>query len=103
MKTIEERKAILEAEVIKQQKKGWLIISKTDTTAQMTKEVPPEGCLTIILFLTFIIPGILYLILRKKRYTIYIEVNEEGKLKYSSQDLTSYQLKEAELMVNKIK
>jgi len=101
MKTIEERKAILEVEVIRQQKKGWLITSKTDLSCQMTKEVKPDGCLTVILFITFIIPGILYLVLSRRRYTIFIEVNEEGKLTYSSQDLTSYQLKEANKQANK--
>ena len=54
MKTLEERKAILEAEIIKQQKKGWLIANRTDTTCQLTKEKKPETCLIVILFLLFV-------------------------------------------------
>jgi hypothetical protein len=48
MRTIDERKAILEAEIIKQQKKGWLIANRTDTTCQLTKEKKPETCLIVI-------------------------------------------------------
>ena len=42
MKTFEERKAILEYEITKQQKKDWQIASRTDTTCQLTKEKKPE-------------------------------------------------------------
>jgi hypothetical protein len=37
MKTIEERKVILENEVTKQLKKGWRITSKTETGASCKK------------------------------------------------------------------
>ena len=55
MKTLDERKAILEAEIIKQQKKGWQIASRTDTTCQITKEKRPDGCITAILIILFVI------------------------------------------------
>jgi excisionase family DNA binding protein len=92
MKTIEERKAILEAEIIKQQKKGWQIASRTDTTCQLTKEKKPETVVVVILILLFVIPGILYLIFMKGTMTVYVEINEEGEVKYSGKDLSPYEL-----------
>ena len=49
MKTFEERKAILEYEITKQQKKGWQIASRTDTTCQLIKEKKPETI--VVLFI----------------------------------------------------
>jgi excisionase family DNA binding protein len=94
MKTLEERKAILEAEIIKQQKKGWLIANRTDTTCQLTKEKKPETCLIVILFLLFVIPGLLYLIITKGNVTVYIEITDEGEIKYSGKDLSPYELEQ---------
>jgi excisionase family DNA binding protein len=92
MKTIEERKAILNDEIIKQQKKGWQITSRTDTTCQLIKEKKPETVVVVILILLFVIPGILYLIFMKGNVTVYVEVNEEGDIKYSGKDLSPYEL-----------
>lgn len=94
MKTIEERKAILEAEIIKQQKKGWQIASRTDTACQITKEKKPETCLVVLLILLFVIPGILYLILMKGTMNVYIEINEAGEVIYSGKDLSPYELEQ---------
>ena len=94
MKTLEERKAILEAEIIKQQKKGWLIANRTGTTCQLTKEKKPETCLIVILFLLFVIPGLLYLIITKGNVTVYIEITDEGEIKYSGKDLSPYELEQ---------
>ena len=94
MKTLEERKTILEYEITKQQKKGWQIASRTDTTCQLIKEKKPETCLIVILFLLFVIPGLLYLILTKGNVTVYIEITEEGEVKYSGKDLSPYEIGE---------
>jgi hypothetical protein len=94
MRTIEERKAILEAEIIKQQKKGWQIASRTDITCQLTKEKKPETVVVVILILLFVIPGILYLILMKGIITVYIEINEVGEALYSGKDLSPYELEQ---------
>jgi hypothetical protein len=83
MKTIEEREAILDTEIIKQQKKGWQIASRTDTNCQLKKEQRPNGCIAVILLLLFVIPGILYLILFKGTTTVFLEINEEGEIIYS--------------------
>jgi excisionase family DNA binding protein len=94
MKTLEERKAILESEIAKQQKKGWQISSRTDTTCQLTKEKKPETCLVVLLILLFVIPGILYLIFIKGTIAVYIEVDEQGEIKYSGKDLSPYELEQ---------
>jgi len=94
MKTLEERKAILEAEIIKQQKKDWQIASRTDTTCQLTKEKKPETIVVVILILLFVIPGILYLIFMKGTITVYIEINEEGEIVYSGKDLSPYEIEQ---------
>jgi hypothetical protein len=101
MKSLDERKAIIDAEINRRLRQGWIIASRTDTTCQITKDEKPDGCLTVLLFLTFIIPGILYLILRKKRVTLYFEVDTEGKFHYDSPDFNSRRLKEAEEYANR--
>lgn len=94
MKTLDERKAILEAEIIKQQKKGWQIVSRSETGCQLLMNKRPETCLIIALLLLFIIPAIIYLIVSKKTTTVYVEVNEEGEIIYSGKDLSPYELNE---------
>ena len=81
MKTLEERKTILDAEVIKRQKNNWLLKNKTDTTCQFTKDMGPNGCLGIVLCLIFLLPGILYFLFAKNTEILFIEINEEGECK----------------------
>jgi hypothetical protein len=101
MKTFEERKVILENEVTKQLKKGWRIISKTETGCQLQKEKGIDGCLSFFLFCLVILPGILYLIVAHgKTISIFIEVSESGEIIYSSQDVPSRQLNEASMRAN---
>ncbi len=102
MKTIEERKTILESEITKQLKKGWRITSRTETGCQLQKDKERDGCLIVILFLLFILPGIFYLLLTQGRtISVYIEVTEEGEIFYSSPDVPTSQLNEASRMANK--
>lgn len=68
MKPLEERKAALEAEIVRQQKKGWQVISKTETSCQFTIKKNIDIILVIVLFIFFVLPAILYLILRKKSH-----------------------------------
>jgi excisionase family DNA binding protein len=50
----------------------------------------------IFLLLLFIIPGLLYLIFIKGNMTVFVEVGEEGQVKFTSNDLSPYQLAEAQ-------
>jgi hypothetical protein len=102
MKTLEERKAILENEVTKQLRKGWNISSRTETGCQLIQNKKRNGCLLVFLFLFFIIPGIFYLLLTQgKTISVFIEVNEEGQVIYSSKDLSPSELNEAKSQANK--
>ena len=101
MKTLEERKAILENEVTKQLRRGWRIGSRTETGCQIVQDKKRSTFLVIFLFLLFIIPGIFYLLLTQGRtISALIEVNDEGKIIYSSRDLTPSQLEGANIQAN---
>ena len=65
-----------------------------DTTCQITKENKPETCLVVLLILLFVIPGILYLIFTKGTVSVYIEIDEEGEIKYSGKDLSPHELEQ---------
>jgi hypothetical protein len=79
--TVDERKAVLETEISKEVRQGWRVISRTDTTAQLSKDVGPNGCVAIVLLLFLIVPGILYLLLFKGTESLYLEVDEQGAIK----------------------
>jgi hypothetical protein len=101
MKTIEERKAILDRAILGKQQSGWLVNNRTDTTCQLTKTQGANGCIGIILCLFFILPGVLYFIFAKKTLIIVISVNENGELAFHSKDFSSGQLKGANIAANK--
>ena len=102
MITIEERKAILESEITKKLKSGWRVTTKTKTGCQLIQDKKRNGCLLVFLFLFFIIPGIFYLLLTQgKTISVFVEVNEEGIITYSSKDLSAQQLKDANYWANK--
>jgi hypothetical protein len=93
MKTIDERKAILDAEVIKWQRKGWQVLNRTDFNCQLRKKKDIDGCLALFLFLLAIIPGIIYLVVASgKENTLFVEVSENGFLKYESPNLSKWEL-----------
>lgn len=94
MKTLDERKAILNYVISEQQKKGWQIVSQTDTTCQLSREKKPDGCTTAILIILFVIPGLLYLIFTKGTETVVVEIDEQGEIKYSGKDLSPYEIEQ---------
>ncbi len=77
---LEERKARLDQEISGYAKMGWRIVSRTDTTAQLTKDKAASCVVAIILALFLIVPAILYLLLCKGTESLYLEVDEEGKV-----------------------
>jgi hypothetical protein len=81
--TIDERRAILEEEIAKQVRAGWTVVSRTDTTAQLTATEGPNGCVLLFLLLFFIIPGILYVLFYKGSKSLYLEVDEQGNVKHT--------------------
>ena len=80
---IDERRAILDQEIKRFVKKGFRVISRTDTTAQLVK---PKKFSFFWAFMWFLLVGIgliVYLLYYagKKDDTIYLEVDEFGRIK----------------------
>ena len=79
--TVQQRTAILNKAIQGYQKSGYRLVSRTETTAQLYKPKEFSCCIAIIMI--FLVIGLLlYLIyyLTKKDDTVYLEVDEYGRL-----------------------
>ena len=76
MKTLEERKIILDEEALRLIGKGWIVKSRSDTTCLLIKEDTVAGCLSLIVSLLVLFP-----FFDKHIKTHMIEVTLEGKIK----------------------
>jgi hypothetical protein len=90
MKTVEERKATLEKDIARHVSHGWRVQSRTETTCQLIKDNKLNGCLIVILFLLFIVPGVIYLANFKRTASLYIEIDQNGEIKYITDGLSSF-------------
>ena len=77
---IKERKELLEVEIVKRQKQGWLVTNRTNTSCQFTKDKKPNGCLGVLICMFSLISGVLYFCLGKKIKTLFININENGEV-----------------------
>lgn len=77
--SLEERKAYLSAEIAKYLRQGFHVINQTDTTAQLQKDKGFSCLLFLLLLLLGIIPGIIYILVRRDRHA-YITVDEFGNV-----------------------
>jgi hypothetical protein len=80
MKTLEERKAILDRKIVEEIKDGWQLTYRTDTTCQLIQAKTANGFLTIVLFLFLILPCIVYLLWVRGNICNYLEVDEAGQI-----------------------
>ena len=96
MKTLEERKSILDKEIFKHVNHGWRVSTRSDTKALLTKEKKTKGCLLVFLLLLFIIPGIIYLFINKGKGILKIEVTQEGLVKCNTTGLSTFEIQELE-------
>jgi hypothetical protein len=80
--SIDERRARLQNEIGKYIKKGFRVLSQTDTTAQLVKPKKFSFLWAIFWFLFLFVGLLVYLIyyLSKHDETIYIEVSSSGKI-----------------------
>jgi len=78
--TIEVRRDILNREIDKWIRRGYYILSQSDTTAQLKKDKGFSCLLFSILFILAILPAIIYIFIRKDK-TIYITVDGYGRVK----------------------
>jgi hypothetical protein len=63
MKTIEERKAILEVEINRPLRRGWRISSRTEFGCQLLIDKKRDTFTVVLLFLFFILTGIFLFII----------------------------------------
>ena len=76
MKSIEERKAILDIEIAEKIRKGWRLADRTETECKLVRDKRPNGFLLLLLFTISFLPGLGST--RTKR--LFVEVNEEGEI-----------------------
>lgn len=79
----EERSAILDREVSKYVKRGFRVISRTNTTAQLVKPKKFSFLWAVLWFLLFGVGLLIYLFyyVSKKDETVYLEVDQQGHVK----------------------
>ncbi len=78
MKTLAERKGILNEEVFRLEGKGWIVKNRTDTTCLLLKEDTAMGCLSLVVSLMVLFP-----FFDKRIKSRIIEVTPEGNIKRS--------------------
>jgi hypothetical protein len=78
MKTSDERKSILDEEVLRLRGKGWIVKSRTDTTCMLIKQDNAMGCLSLFASLLVKFP-----FFDERIKTRIIEVTPEGLIKRS--------------------
>ena len=94
MKTIEERKSILDKDIFKHVNHGWRVATKSDTKCLMVRDKKAKGFLLIMLLLLFVVPGIIYLFMDKGRNRLMIEVTQDGNIKYNATGLSDFEKSE---------
>ena len=82
MKTLEERKSILDEEVLRLNGKGWVVKSRTDTTCMLIKEDMAMGCLSLLISFLVLFP-----FFDQRIKTRIIEVSPEGIIERSRPSL----------------
>ena len=80
---LEERSAILDAEVMKYVRMGYEVRARTQTTAQLVKPKKFSFIWALVWFLLFGIGLIIYLLYYwgKRDQAIYLEVDERGTIR----------------------
>jgi hypothetical protein len=94
MKSIEERKQILDKDIFKHVNHGWKVATRSEAKCLLVRDKKANAFLLIFLLLLFIVPGIVYLYMNKGRSTLKIEVTKEGNIKYTATGLSSFQKNE---------
>lgn len=100
MKTPEQRKEILDKEIRNYVADEWRVMGRTETTCRLIKEKQPNGCLLVFLYMLLILPGIIYMTTYKGSKRLYLEVNEEGGIRYLTDDISSVEKTEATIESN---
>lgn len=94
MKTLEQRKSILDKEIFNHTNHGWRVSTRSDTKCLLVRNRKPNGCLLTVLLLLFILPGLIYLYVNRGKSYLNIEVNQDGDVKYFTTGLTEFEKSE---------
>jgi hypothetical protein len=87
LKTIEERKAILEKDIPRHVSHGWRVLSRTETSCKLEKDWKPNSSI-----LYFPLIGSIYsAVFKGKILSLYIEIDPDGEIKYITDGLSSFE------------
>lgn len=81
--SLERRKAVLDGQIAKYSKKGYRVVSRTDTAAQLVR---PKQFSCLLATLSFLVIGIGFIIyvfycMGQKDHSIYLSIDEYGKVR----------------------
>lgn len=79
--SLDNRRTLLDQEIIAQAGRGWRLTTRTDTSAQLIKEKQINGCLAIILLCLGIIPGLIYMAATRAPDSLYVDIDEFGRIR----------------------
>lgn len=72
---------LLETEIVRQMASGWRLQSRTETTAQLVREVGNTNILILLFLLCLaVIPGILYAVFAKRTSSLYLSIDAYGRI-----------------------
>lgn len=79
---IEQRRAILDREIQSYVRKGYRVLSQTDTSAQLVKPKKFSLILAVLLLILMVLPFVIYLLMyvAAKDKTVYISIDSDGKV-----------------------
>lgn len=80
--TLDMRRNVLEREIQQYVRKGYRVISQTDTSAQLLKPKKFNLILAVLLLILMVLPFIVYLLMymAAKDTTVYITVDANGTI-----------------------
>lgn len=80
--SLDERRNLLDQEIIKHTSHGWRLTTRTDTSAQMIKDKQRSGCLVVVLLCLGIIPGLIYLSATGAPDSLYLDIDQFGRIRH---------------------
>ncbi len=78
--TLEYRGHRLTAAIARHTRDGWVASSQTETTAQLVKPSQKSGWVLLVLLMFGILSGILYAVWPASQDTMFLRVNEQGRV-----------------------
>lgn len=79
---LDARRAILDQEITRYVRKGYRVLSQTDTSAQLVRPKRFNLLLAVLLLVLMVLPFIVYLLmyLAARDTTVYLSVDAQGRI-----------------------